>query len=401
MQNGHANSVSPEFHNIMLMNWIQREMKELPELQSEVPKDTNPILKVEFPDKGGILTYMQGFEHPYKGFPLAEFVEKVDTIKKLSRNLLSGFYHSIKSKNKLTMLFLFPSLFVARDLVYTGIYTFYRVIERFRIKAFRYSDAMREIYRAFNQPRKNEDMKILEMRLMLKDLICMLLEFDNAYRYRFQDVAAELNKENFKSRPIKELNRLLDIASKREKNQEVKDTWTLLRMGLNYYLRFDRKLLKMFVDVLLEIDLDKVKLDEKDKLYCAKRYDYDFGFALNINEEDKTLMERENKLKEHNKKRNELDEKLLMEGQELVQRHQNEQKAMIDLSEEIQKEIQEEINEFQKKANLEYEEIPKQIPLKYLTQEQKDLIKKQGEEKITLFTQHDRLRGELAAKYGL
>ena len=197
------------------------------------------------------------------------------------------------------------------------------------------------------------------------------------------------------------MNRLLDIASEREKNQEVKDTWRLLRMGFNYYLRFDRKLLKMFVDVLSEMDLDKVKLDEKDKLYCAKRYDYNFGFVINLNREDKDLLERENNLKEHNKKRNELDEKLAMEKQELVQRHQNEQKAMIDLSQEIQNKIQEEINEFQKKANLEYEEIPKQIPLKYLTQEQKDLIKKQEEERIQLFAQHDRLRGELAANYGL
>ena len=403
MLNGHANSdgVSPQMQNIMLMNWISREMKELPELQSEIPKDTNPILKVEFPPDGGILTYMQGFEHPYKGFPLAEFVEKVDTIKKLSRNMLSGFYHSIKSRNKFLLFFMFPSILIARDAFYTGIYTFYRVIERFRVKRDKYSKAMREVYRAFNYPRLKENMKILEIRLMLKDLVTMLLEFDNAYRYRFQDIITELNKENLKANSVKELNRLLDVISEREKTQEIKDTWRLLRMGLNYYLRFDRKLLKMFVDVFSELNLDEVKLTQEDKLYCAKRYDYNFGFMADLNGEDKTLIERENKLKEHNKKRNELDEKLTMERNELIQRHQNEQKAMIDLPQEIQNKIQEEINEFQKKANLEYEEIPRQIPLKYLTQEQKDLIKKQETEKAELFAQHDKIRGELAAQYGL
>ena len=112
MENGLPNSAtSPEFRNIMLMNWIQREMKEIPELQSETPKDTNPILKVEFPEEGGILTHMQGLPYPYRGFPLAEFVEKVDIIKKLSRNLLSGFYHSFKGKNKFLLIFLFREFY--------------------------------------------------------------------------------------------------------------------------------------------------------------------------------------------------------------------------------------------------------------------------------------------------
>mgnify|MGYP001590209815 FL=1 len=344
---------------------------------------------------------MQGFEYPYRGFPLAEFVEKVDTIKKLSRNLLSGFYHSIKNRNKLLMIFLFPSLLIARDALYTGVYTFYRMIERFRLRAIRYSKATREIYRAFNLPRQKEDMKILELRLMLKDLVCMLLEFDNAYRYRFQDVIAELDKKALISNPIKEFNRLLDIVSEREKAQEIKDTWRLLRMGVNYYLRFDRKFLKMLVDVLSEVDLEKVGLTVEDKLFCNKRFDYTFGFTLNPNEDDKILMKKEIEFKEHQKKRNELDGKLALEREQLMQKHIDEQKAMIDLSEEVQKKIKDEVTELQTKSNEEFNRIPKEVPLRYLTQEQKELVKKQEIEKAELFAQHDKLRGELAAQYGL
>jgi len=275
-------NVPPEIagymQNMQLMNQIIQEMKEIPVLESEKPTDTNALQKVEFPEEGGVLTYMDNHPFPYRGFPYFEFVEKIDLIKKLSRGMLSGLYHSIFKRSKFTLFLMFPLLLVARDLLFTGVYTYFKLIQRFRVKQIRYSRAMRALYAAFDTPRANEDIKTLELRLMLKDLICMFFEFDNAYRYRLQDVIVELDKVAVKKNPVKEILRLLNIMSSRENTPEVNDSWTLVRMGIKYYLRFDRKLKKMLADVLATLDLEQVALTDEDKHFSSLRKDYSFGF---------------------------------------------------------------------------------------------------------------------------
>ena len=270
--------VAGYMNNIQLMHGIVREMKEIPELQSEVVTDQNALVKVEFPEEGGVLTYMTGHDYPYRGFPYFEFVEKIDLIKKISRGTLSGLYHSIKHRNKLRLLLMFPLIFMAKDLILTSVRTFHKLIDRFRIKRTRYSTAMRELYRAFDTPRANEDLRTLELRLMLKDIVCTVLEFDNAYRYRFQDVIISLDKVALKRNTIRELTRLLDVMSSRENSQEVRDTWRLGRMAIQFYLRFDRKMQRMIRDILLELNLGKVELAIEDKHFAGLRKDYNFKF---------------------------------------------------------------------------------------------------------------------------
>lgn len=273
--------VAGYMENIQLMHGIVQEMKEIPVLESEKPTDTNALTKVEFPKEGGVLTHMSNHEYPYKGFPYFEFVEKIDLIKKISRGTLSGLYHSIKGRNKLRLLLMLPLVFIAKDLIETSVRTFYRLIERFRIKRIRYCDAIRELYRVFDNPRANEDLRTLDLRLMLKDIVCTVLEFDNAYRYRFQDVIQELDKKAIKANTVKELLRLLDIMSDRENSQEVRDTWRLVKMGVRFYLRFDRKMLRMIGDILSDLDLSKTQLSIEDKHFAGMRKDYTFKFKMN------------------------------------------------------------------------------------------------------------------------
>lgn len=261
--------------NQRLMQEITQFMKIIPVLESEKPKDIMPLKKVEFPESGGVLTYMEGMEHPYKGFPMFELVERIDMLKKLARNILSGIYAYFRGWRKIKLVLLIP---VARHIVWTAIYTGYRIVERFKIRPLVYCTALRELHRAFSVPNPNEQVKDQEARFMLRDLICMLLEFDNAYRYRFQDLIVELDKERLRKKPIKELIRLFEIGQRREKTQEIRDTWTLFKLAINLYLRLDRKMLKTIQNALLELDLEKIKLDEADRSYCIPRKDYVFGF---------------------------------------------------------------------------------------------------------------------------
>lgn len=263
--------------NMAVMRGIVSDMKEIPELPSEVVQESNALEKVEYPAEGGMLTYMSGHEYPYRGFPFVEVVEKIDAMKKLSKGALSGFYHSLRSFNPILWITLIPSLWVFKSLIAASVYTFYRLIERSRIKRTHYSQAVRELYRAFNTPRHNEDEKTRELRLQLKDLVCMVLEFDNAYRFRMQDILEGLDKVSLKKNPAKEITRLLEVMMSRETTQEISDTWKLVRMFVSVYLRLDRKFLWMVADVLAEVDIEKIKLTAEDVHFCSKRKDYVFA----------------------------------------------------------------------------------------------------------------------------
>lgn len=266
------------FENMRKMGEIVAYIKETPFLPSEVPQvqedgsvDRSSLLKVEFPVEGGILTYMTGKDYPYRGFPYYEHVDKIDVVKKITRAAMSGLYHSFK-KRRLSLITLIPSLWVFRDFVSTGVYTFYRMIERFRWKPIMYSDSIRELYRAMDSAD--------EFTTQLRDLLCMFLECDNAYRYRFQDIISELNKESLEKNPRKELLRLLSIMSGREKTQEIKDTWRLVKYIVSFYLWFDKRLLNVIANTLKEINIEKIRLSVEDRYYCVPRKDYRFGFKM-------------------------------------------------------------------------------------------------------------------------
>ena len=267
--------------NMRLMSTIVREMKEIAELPSEKPKDVSPLQKVEISDHGGVFTYMEGYEHPYKGFPFHEFVDRIDLMKKITRTTLSGIYHELKKSNKLWLLTLLPSLWIVKTLVRAGIYVFYRIVERFRLKSRCYCQAVRELYRAFSIEDPNETVGDRDLRFRIRDCLCMILEFDNAYRYRTQDIIVELDQKRIKTHTIAELHRLFDIMSTREKTQEIRDTWKLFKYLVSFYLRFDKKVRNIIGDVLSEIDIEKVKLDAGDIEFCKKRQDYTFKFMQN------------------------------------------------------------------------------------------------------------------------
>lgn len=263
---------------------IVRLMKIIPELPSEQPNDVQPLTRVEFLEKGGVVTYMGSMPFPYKGFPFFEFVDKIDVLKKLFRGFLSGCYHQFKRK-KLLLITLLPAFWAVKPLSRVALYTAHRHIDRFKIKPEMYSDAVRALYYAFTR----EDMS--EFQVMFRDTLCMVLEMDNAYRYRFQDVIVNLDKYALNTDPKRELLRLLGILSERERTQDVKDTWTLIKLATSFYLSVDREFKNNLVSGFTALELSQVKMTIEDKLFAAGRKDYLFGFMLSPDKETKYCIE--------------------------------------------------------------------------------------------------------------
>lgn len=265
--------------NMTAMANIVASMKEVPELPSEQPTDVQPLTRVEFPEYG-VLTYMGGFEHPYKGFPFAEFVEKIDYIKKIQRGFMSSLYHSFRRRTLLQKACLIVVPWMLGDIVDAYIESFHRLVSRFKIKPIRYSDAIRELHRAMSLEWFDDSEAERDRRLKVRDIVCMFLEFDNAYRFRFQDIAVELDKVNLKKDPGGEIVRLLTLMQSRETTQEIRDTWTLVKTFLPWYLRFNRRLSVKIAGILESMDSEKVRLSVEDRQFCEKRKDYTFGYTL-------------------------------------------------------------------------------------------------------------------------
>lgn len=370
-----------ELENQMRMMDVVRSMKEIPELPSEAPKDVQTLERVEFPDAGGVLTYMSEQPFPYKGFPFFEFVDKIDILKKISRAVLSGMYHQLKNK-KILFVTLIPALWLLKPVVRTFFYVIYRVIDRFKLKKEKYCDAVREVYRAFSHNTEFSD--------MFRDLLCMVLEMDNAYRYRFQDIIIGLDKTVLRASPRTEIVRLLQVLSEREKGQDIKDTWFLVKLALSFYLFVDKEFKNLIVDSLCDLDLEKVQLSIEDKAYCVARSDYRFDFVMTPRTEiDKKIIQYNKDRIEFNTKRTEIQDNSTKSHQELFKKHDEAQK-LISINgdtEKISKEINEKItflktqletdvNILINKTNAE----ERQIINSYLTEEQRKLADEQQKE---------------------
>lgn len=138
---------------------------------------------------------------------------------------------------------------------------------------------------------------IKEVRRVLKgkvdsriiDGISLVLEFDSAYRFIFQDIAAEIDRTNLEMRPRKEVLRLMDIAIARanggdvDKFRNIKKILSLLLYG---------KLAKIVQEVAKEVNLDELKPSPEDTywMYYLKTYNC-FGLSQDCR------MARYNKLK--------------------------------------------------------------------------------------------------------
>ena len=310
-------------HDTALLNQIVGEMKIIRELPSEAPTERHELTHVEFPPAGGVLTYMSGYDQPYRGFPFAEFVEKIDVVKKIQRNILSSLYHALK-RRKILVLGLAFAPWILGDIVNACLYAFYRMVDRFKIKPERYSDPIRELYRAFSYEKPSETILENKERLMLRDLLCMFLEFDNAYRFRFQDIVVELDKVALKSNPKQEIVRLFTVMAQREKTPEVRDTWTLATTFLPWYMRFNKTFREAIVRVLADLDLSKLALTVEDKEFATPREDYVFGFMSDSSEEATIYREISSLVQEHKGKVGRIKDDVTKKVQSITERQQTE-----------------------------------------------------------------------------
>lgn len=155
------------------------------------PEISAPIEKVVIPKGGGIDIYLRGQKYPYPGYPDYRKLEISDIVKRTSLMWIQFF----KSLPKFKIILLMKNIkkFVSRWLTF-----FTWILGNHRLKPRFYSRPVREIYRLFDILIERSDQSQKDKFIPIRDAVCMVLEFDNAYRFMLQDVIAEMNIDEIK-----------------------------------------------------------------------------------------------------------------------------------------------------------------------------------------------------------
>jgi hypothetical protein len=227
--------------------------------------DTRQIVNFEELQEGGSLMWLEGHTMPVRGC----FNDKgivVHEFKKLVPTLLATISGSPISK-LIACWYLKKNWQHFLKFVHLGMRDVYYADRKF------YQQPVREVYDCLSDYPD------------IRDVICAVLEFDDAYRYRFQDVLSELSYLNLHKNPIKEIKRLLNIYSSREKTEGLRGRVQKIINLACLYLRFNRKLLQEITTFLINIDIEELKMSKED-IYWTKRWNnYDFYHNYQVDDE--------------------------------------------------------------------------------------------------------------------
>ena len=271
--------------NMAIMQQIVDSMKSQPVLDMEKQErdrtgdDVSALTKVEFPKEGGIQSWMEGHDKPYLGFPYLDFVNAIDGIKKLTKYFFQRLHYIIRNAPAEEKENIKKDFWFQQQLIAALIYSIYRVVERHLIKPELYSRAVREVHRTLTEMGPLAIIERGENRILqVRDILCMYLEFDNAYRFRFQDMMEELNKEEAEKDPAKEIKRLYDISVSREVHEEVREKQAQYGEFFQYLFSLPRGK-ELASEFFKRLSLEEVRLSDIDRHWCQPRSDFHFGFC--------------------------------------------------------------------------------------------------------------------------
>lgn len=276
---------------------------------------TGIIENVEYPPDGGILTKIYGCPYLFKGYPDGKVIEMIG----LSKAMISLIPKETAGRF-LSFRVFFVFLFIfRRKLFWHFLRTYFGAIYDTVIKKveprekIRYCRPARTLRNCFIQAvREKYDFEIegdlglqttthyfgeREFLIVLAyviELFCIIIEYDSAYRLRFQDIVPILNVKEFDKNPRKEISNLFNVLIERERSEMMKSKWKKLRKIADGALRV-KKIREFFKHFISLVDFDQVKMDEHDTYFSLRRKTYDF-FGVSFEKR----MERKNVIDEGN-----------------------------------------------------------------------------------------------------
>jgi hypothetical protein len=255
------------------------------------------VERLERPEKG-ILVHLVGYKYPYQGIPIKDSVMALATVKKTIFSSL----HILRGKCFMALVGLLMILpkFIRNGFItplldhYEYLMDYY--LRKELLKPHRYSRCVRELYRVFDEMIEGKKGIIKRVLILARDFVCMSVDYDSAYRFRFQDIFGEIRVSEMTNRKIvREVNRLFDLFIERERGNGMKLKWDKVRKMVIPLLRISPQLRKTIIDFVKRLDLNEIKLGSDDWYFCTLRMDYKFrGVEYEKRVEERKEIEGEN-----------------------------------------------------------------------------------------------------------
>ena len=216
-------------------------------------KDIKPV------DGNGVLVYYDGALYPARGFPTDQIFLSMNIVKRVLRESL-----------KFPLLFLHSNKRLIESFNSIGEVSFYASVPPKYVlcPAARKIDDMVYIFL--------EEIGIspVEAALMARN-IAYIFEFDNAYRYRIQDLASEAIEEELINNPSMEINRLLSIFLERDSDPIITSKFKMFKRYISFALMIPKY--KKAFKRAMELGLNGIKYDHEDWYWVCQRTDYLYG----------------------------------------------------------------------------------------------------------------------------
>lgn len=232
----------------------------------------------EYPEEGGMYLWYKGQPFPQKGFPFPEAIQGNDMLKRITLTMLKV----VSGRELIPSLALFavlPWRFKMKT-INRAIENWVRVADWNLMGAYleekRYSNPARAIRKAA----KNFLLVLGVPPFFAEEAskaICTVIEYDNAYRFRIQDLASETRQMRLGIRPWSEVRRIGKLYASREKTHAAGNVAPIFRL-LSVALLHPkiRKAWKVAITHLSPDEFKWLQLDNADRYHVLIRGDYNF-----------------------------------------------------------------------------------------------------------------------------
>ncbi len=218
-------------------------------------------------NEDGIFQWLKGAEYPQKGMPQAEAIFAVNVAKRL-------FIHSLRFASELW--YILP-IFMTKRSLESKIWAFNEISIKIISPYILIPQLLTPLARELGRFSTNFLLNIgisEKTSLDFGKIIATMFEYDNAYRFRVQDLFTASSKEQIQNNPYKEICRLLDISKERDYDV-VSKKFRYIKPILWIAFKIPR-IRKAFITTFDVINFSKLQFDEIDNYWVAMRTDYNF-----------------------------------------------------------------------------------------------------------------------------
>ncbi len=231
---------------------------------------------VEYPEEGGIYVWYKGMPYPKKGFPFPEATFQNDITKRIFMSILRPL--AMKEMLLPGLAFLLLPWKRKIKVANNSMREFNRIASWTLSACFlvpeRYSHPAQTINKMLTEFIKNLG---IDEENNIGRVIATMIEYDDAYRYRIQDLGSEIRWREMKTNPRKEIKRLLKIYMEREKVPNIFAVKGTLLFAST--ILWHPKILRAFKKAILTLswtEQNRLGLDNADRYHILMRGDYNF-----------------------------------------------------------------------------------------------------------------------------